>query len=473
MRCASCGNDKPTNSFTLNQRKKSAGLRKCSACAAAAAAASAAGNPAARPVATVSVGATTCRAHVAGTARGADPPGPETGVHAAPSNTAATTGAETSSAPAPTPAPRVCSWAGCGRTLVSSKNRCGGCKRAFYCARACQKKHWKEGGHRRACQEPPCCTICLDGGDDPLPIKRGCGCRGDAGLAHVGCLAEANTHKMAGFHEGWHTCSTCMQHYTGSSGMQLGLAQDLERRLRPRPRRDHDRMCAVQLVGNALMQAGKHAEAVPMLRESLAAYTAVYGNTHLNTWGTSKTLATALGALGKHTEAEALFNRVAAAQERTLGKEHQETMNTKAYLAGFLFSAGKHREAVPLLRNALAALRRAHGDGHVDTMNTASNLGAALLHLPDGGAEAEVVARDVLAVRKRVLGDGHRDTMCAHLLVAEAAEARRAQESRLEQLEMELFGMLVTKGMLGAVTTDSEDDSDDDSDDSACTPRTV
>ena len=67
----------------------------------------------------------------------------------------------------------------------AEQSRCGKCKRAFYCNRTCQKRHWGRGGHKDACKEPPCCIICLDGGEDPEPIQCGCACRGDAGLAHV------------------------------------------------------------------------------------------------------------------------------------------------------------------------------------------------------------------------------------------------------------------------------------------------
>ena len=37
-------------------------------------------------------------------------------------------------------------------------------------------------------EEPPLCTVCLEG--VPSPIQMGCGCRGDQGLAHVKCRAE-------------------------------------------------------------------------------------------------------------------------------------------------------------------------------------------------------------------------------------------------------------------------------------------
>ena len=29
--------------------------------------------------------------------------------------------------------------------------RCGDCGEFFYCSKACQKTHWKEGGHRKTC----------------------------------------------------------------------------------------------------------------------------------------------------------------------------------------------------------------------------------------------------------------------------------------------------------------------------------
>ena len=38
------------------------------------------------------------------------------------------------------------------------------------------------------------CIICLDA--EPEPIQSGCACRGDAGLAHVKCRAEAATHRQ-------------------------------------------------------------------------------------------------------------------------------------------------------------------------------------------------------------------------------------------------------------------------------------
>ena len=123
----------------------------------------------------------------------------EGGASEAPAATAA--GAGASATTAGTIAAKTCSWPACGNDLsgeAAAKNRCGRCKRAYYCSRRCHKKDWKEGGHKKACKEVPSCTICLDDGDDPLPMQRGCACRGDAGLAHVACQATAATHKDTG-----------------------------------------------------------------------------------------------------------------------------------------------------------------------------------------------------------------------------------------------------------------------------------
>ena len=45
-------------------------------------------------------------------------------------------------------APRTCS--GCGKPALQLR-KCSACKGAAYCSRACQAKHWKEGGHKAEC----------------------------------------------------------------------------------------------------------------------------------------------------------------------------------------------------------------------------------------------------------------------------------------------------------------------------------
>ena len=148
MRCSVCESDKAAGEFTKNQSKKAAGDRKCTACAAVASAG--AGNKAVGPTRSAEGGGATC----APTGGRAEPPAPSAG---------ATTGtgggvpaAIEADRPltAPLPPLKVCSWVGCGKELSADPDewlKCGRCKRAYYCDRSCQKRHWKQGGHKQEC----------------------------------------------------------------------------------------------------------------------------------------------------------------------------------------------------------------------------------------------------------------------------------------------------------------------------------
>ena len=187
---------------------------------------------------------------VAGQAAAAEP---VDGASEAPAPTAAETAASAATTA------KACFWAACGNELsgeAAAKNRCGRCKRAYYCSRRCQKRHWGHGGHKEAYVEPPCCAICLDGGDDPEPTQCGCGCRGDTGLAHVVCRAEVAARKQAWCHDGWCTCPTCGQAYTGA--MLLGLACEAMDRVGTRRRDDPDRLVRGR-VGRGRRRAGRRA----------------------------------------------------------------------------------------------------------------------------------------------------------------------------------------------------------------------
>ena len=60
------------------------------------------------------------------------------------------------------------------------------------------------------------CIICLDNEGHPLPIQCGCGCRDEAGCAHVARKAAYAAHQGPGCHNCWNVCPTCKQHYTGA-----------------------------------------------------------------------------------------------------------------------------------------------------------------------------------------------------------------------------------------------------------------
>ena len=397
MRCMCCCKDKPAAHFARRQCKKPADKRKCVSCAAAANAASNV-DGAARP---------TPAATSSGDAREstAEPPAP----------TAVASGGASRPPSTPLPPRKVCAWSGCGKQLaadLAEQKKCGRCKSTFYCSRRCQKQHWAAGGHKEDCEEPPCCTICLEGGEEPLPMQRGCACRGDSGLAHVACLAEVAARKAAGYHAGWDVCPMCGQSYTGEAA--LDLAQEFLHRTRHLSWRDPGRLAAMHHLGGVLSSAGapKFGEAEAVFRKTLARCRLVYGTEHRDTLRTANGLAGVLAQLGKHTKAEALLRKVNAVHTRLHGEEHIETIRSMNGLASMLHMAGKYKEAEPLMRKALAWYQRTHRDDDEEVLQVATNLGNVLLK-SDQYAEAEAVLRKVLVVQKRVFGNSHPITMNA------------------------------------------------------------
>ena len=50
-----------------------------------------------------------------------------------------------------------CAWCGAKEGSIPGilkHHQCGRCKLAFYCSKNCQKRHWKEGGHKHNCVAP-------------------------------------------------------------------------------------------------------------------------------------------------------------------------------------------------------------------------------------------------------------------------------------------------------------------------------
>ena len=318
--------------------------------------------------------------------------------------------AHVAATPVPTAASlKFCAWARCGKPLPPGQRmKCDRCKRAWYCGRACQKKHWKEGGHKLVCEEAPSCTICLDGGDEPLPMQRGCACRGDAGLAHVACQARAAAHQGAGgWNDAWHICPTCGQFYTG--GMQLGLAHEAVRRLETRAPEDGHRLAARLNLGDALKDTGDFAGAEVLLRDVLAIRRRAWGRANPATRATARILADVLGWQGCHAGAVTLYREVLAATPAK-EQEDQNTLAAKGNLAKALSVMGDHAEAEALLRGVQATKERLHGPADARVLTTTGQLGP-VLHSQGKHAEAEAVYRTTLAGQRRVLGPEHPETL--------------------------------------------------------------
>ena len=296
-----------------------------------------------------------------------------------------------------------CGHCGAEKRLDALK-KCGRCLSVYYCDGACQRKHWKRGGHKQACKEQLACIICLDNNGDPLPIQCGCGCRDEAGCAHVACKAEYAAHQGPSLHKGWIVCPTCKQHYTGA--MKLGLAEAMCAQLKGRPAEDNDRLGAQNNLANAYAQAGRLAEAEPLFQDLLATHRRVDGPNQANTLLVAGNLASVLSEQGKHSAAEAVFRDTLERQRAALGPDHENTLRTAGNLALALQSQSKFSEAEPLVRDTLVIQQRVLGEERLDTIRTAGTL-AALLTNTGQHAAAEELGRDTLAQAQRTLGPDH------------------------------------------------------------------
>ena len=170
-----------------------------------------------------------------------------------------------------------CGHCGAEKCLAALK-KCARCLAVVYCDDACQREHWKRGGHKQVCKEPLACIICLDNDGHPLPIQCGCGCRDEAGCAHLACKAAHAEHKGTGYQKGRYACQTYKQKYTGT--MLLVVAEAQWARLHGRPAEDNGRLCAEANLAGAYNQVGRLAEAETLYRDFLATRRRVDGPNH-------------------------------------------------------------------------------------------------------------------------------------------------------------------------------------------------
>jgi hypothetical protein len=330
--------------------------------------------------------------------------------------------------------------------------------------------------------DAPCCVICF--GTDPVPIQRGCACRGDSGLSHVRCMARYAESQDA-YHgvNAWKTCRTCKQPFTGT--MRRGLADALvdtyyDRRLlqwaHPEDENvdESGRLDAELNRAESLMaDGGEYAEAVRIMRgvlqkrerklphddirlletksvlawalstlrpdeaerlnrEVLAVHRRIRGDEHPNTLTLMSNLATNFINQGKLADAESIEREILVVRRRVLGPEHPHTLSTVSNLSVSLAKQGKHAEAESIVRELLAVRRRVLGEHHPSTLVSAANLVSALLRQGKND-EAEGIARELLKLCRRILGEHHPNTLVSagNLVTALFNQGKNAEADAL------------------------------------------
>jgi tetratricopeptide (TPR) repeat protein len=256
------------------------------------------------------------------------------------------------------------------------------------------------------------CVICLD--TSPPPIQSGCACRGDAGLAHIECLAQVAASKQSQLdgienrNEVWSECQTCKQTFTGA--MRMGLAEAWRSQVVRLAAGIGERLDMEGNLASSLLDNGKYAEAEAVLRKLHDLSLRVGGANSLSALKAAGDLASSLVYQGKYADGERMQREVLEANIRMFGAEHPDTLMMVGNLAMTLIAQDKLAEAQTINRELLLVRKRVSGSEHPFTLMAANNL-AANLSKQGEVSEAQEIWSEVLGVQKRVLGPEHPHTL--------------------------------------------------------------
>ena len=163
---------------------------------------------------------------------------------------------------------------------------------------------------------------------------------------------------------------------------------------------------ALSLLGIALREEGRYAEAEPVLRQALAMHEQSLGQVHPNVAASLNNLATLLQITNRLAEAEILFRRALAIKEKHFGPDHPEVAIAMVNLGVLLLLADRLAEAEPLYRRALPVYEKSFGPEHPEVGVALANL-AQLLVKTNRLAEAEPLLRRALAIEEKSFGPEH------------------------------------------------------------------
>ncbi|UWU93144.1 CHAT domain-containing tetratricopeptide repeat protein [Bradyrhizobium sp. CB1015] len=111
---------------------------------------------------------------------------------------------------------------------------------------------------------------------------------------------------------------------------------------------------------------------------------------------------------GRFTEAEPLFKRALAVSEKSMSREHPDVGRALNNLATLYVKQERFADAEPLFRRALAIYQKAAGPEHPAVATVLNNIGQVERDL-DRDADAEAPIKRSLAIREKVLGPDHPD----------------------------------------------------------------
>ena len=280
------------------------------------------------------------------------------------------------------------------------------------------------------------CFICMDGAAEE-GLVRGCACRGEAGFAHVSCLARVvQVAKARSYSEFslkfslWCTCHQCKQQYHGVVRCALGWA--CWKTYVGRPETNVLLRAAMTQLGNGLAAAHHNEDTLSVGEAELAmmrrlgvpeeALLALQGN-----------LSSTYRALGRSEEALSMRRDVYSGSLTIKGESHEDTLSAAQNYEVSLKELKRFEEAKSLLRKTIPVARRVLRDDNILTLIMKWSYATALCNDPsatlDDVREAVTTLEDADRTGRRVLGGEHPTTTGIERELRDARAALRARET--------------------------------------------
>ena len=172
------------------------------------------------------------------------------------------------------------------------------------------------------------------------------------------------------------------------------------------------------ILANSHSVLNRHADALKLQQETVAAQRRVLPHDHPETLTTLNNLANSLAALNRHPEAVKLHEETLAIRRRVLPPDHTDVPQSLGNVANSYAALNRHADAFKLREETLAGQRRVLPPDHPHTLQCMNSLATSYLAL-GRPAEALKLNEETLVARKRVLPPDHPHTLTSMVNLAQ------------------------------------------------------
>ena len=200
-----------------------------------------------------------------------------------------------------------------------------------------------------------------------------------------------------------------------------------------RPEADQIRGMAMELLGNGLSEAGRHADALTVKEAELSMLRRV-GSREENVLNVQTNLASTHQSLGRLEEANRMLRDVYSGRLKLFGEEHVNTVRAAYNYAASLINLERYAEAKSLMRRTVPVARRIFGEDQYLTLMMRQACARALFKDPgatlDDLLKAVNTLVEILPTARRVFGGAHPLTSTVEGDLRSYRDALRASEKK-------------------------------------------